>query len=38
MNFWATWCPPCLDEIPDFINLLANGPVEFYSFPIRFVN
>ena len=24
VNFWATWCPPCLEEIPDLVDLHEN--------------
>jgi thiol-disulfide isomerase/thioredoxin len=24
VNYWATWCPPCLAEIPDLIELHQN--------------
>jgi cytochrome c biogenesis protein CcmG/thiol:disulfide interchange protein DsbE len=24
LNFWATWCPPCREEIPDFVNMQAD--------------
>ncbi len=27
VNFWATWCPPCLQEMPEFIKLQTElGP------------
>ena len=24
INFWATWCPPCVKEIPDLLELKSK--------------
>lgn len=24
VNYWATWCPPCLEEIPELIHFHEN--------------
>ena len=26
VNFWATYCPPCLEETPNFVKLRAETP------------
>lgn len=31
VNFWATWCPPCRDEIPDFKELYEKEDVEILA-------
>ena len=28
INFWATWCPPCLNEIPLLVELQEEHPPE----------
>jgi len=38
INFWATWCPPCLEEIPEFIKLqneFKNNDLQFIGIAIE---
>ncbi len=38
INFWATWCKPCILELPEFEKLNAsNDEVEVYLISMDFV-
>ena len=37
INFWATWCKPCIKELPYFVNAQSQFPdVEFIYMSIDF--
>lgn len=45
VNFWATWCPPCLEEIPEFVRMQEKLGIQGLQFvgiavdsPIKYAN
>ena len=37
LNFWATWCPPCLDEMPSLVHMqqrMKNKGVEVLAISV----
>jgi thiol-disulfide isomerase/thioredoxin len=33
LNFWATWCEPCVKEFPDLVKIdeMFHGRIDFYT-------
>ena len=36
INFWATWCPPCIEELPSLSRLAENNKDQILVVAISF--
>lgn len=36
VNYWATWCPPCLEEVPDLVKLYHQQKKDVMVFGVVF--
>ena len=38
VNFWAPWCPPCIQEIPAFVSLQKRGDLQVIGVAVMYKN
>ncbi|MAZ28112.1 MAG: thioredoxin [Cytophagaceae bacterium] len=38
INFWATWCRPCVEEIPQFVKVMHESSMEGEDIDVVFVS
>jgi len=36
INFWATWCPPCIEELPSLSQLAENNKDQIFIVAVSF--
>lgn len=37
LHFWAGWCPPCLGELPEWLEFAQNFQKKFPDKPVRWI-
>lgn len=37
VHFWASWCEPCITEIPDLLRFVKESEIKHTEFKIKFI-